>query len=264
MTNSIAATIQLLAPLSHGEFGPSTGNTMRLRRLPLVVEGGEVIRVPVVSGNALRNRMRRIVFHDLLERADMLYGHDRLYAAVANGGTLSGAGESTIDPDAIRHLRETLPPLSVFGSALYTWLFAGRCSVGFCWPVCDVTVDAGLTTSDAVPPSMADIEIEVAHTRLPDREYQDFAVSGVGPMPYTLEALAPGVQLQSTVTFLAVATEIEQSVIAWALDRINSLGGRSAAGIGICHVEHDGDAKAYQEWLNGDLAEVKEALAGLC
>lgn len=86
-------------------------------------------------------------------------------------------------------------------------------------------------------------------TRHVEREEQNPAVSGVTPMPRTLEVLAPGTMLEGAIRFTG-ATEIERSCIAYGLDRLEVLGGHAAAGLGAVAVTHDGDAAAYSAWLD--------------
>lgn len=264
----IRVSIRLMAPLSHGTFDASDiGNASAIRREPIVGLDG-CPRVPVVSGNALRGRIRRVVMRDLLGRGkarERLTGArwDRLYAALANGGHLDRS-EPSISPERIRALRESLPALSVLGSALYSWMLPGRCSVGLCWPVCAETISAGLTVApDGLPVLAAeDLVTEISHTRHIDRDEHDPAVSGVTPMPVTVEALCTGAVLQSDVLFEPAATSVEQSVIAYGLDRLASLGGKAGAGLGRVEVTHDGDASPYEGWL-GMVEDLDDRLCDL-
>ena len=113
MSRRIRVTLKALSPIAHGAFGPSTGNTLLFRRVPIVSLMGRPF-VPAVSGNAIRGVLRRIVMRDLLDRCGFdktSPGWDHLYAALANGGHLQGS-EASIDPVAIGSLRAALPPLS--------------------------------------------------------------------------------------------------------------------------------------------------------
>lgn len=258
--------IHLDSPLQHGAFGESAGNATLCRRMT-VVSLPDRPRVPCLSGNALRGVMRRTVMRDLLERSGVRPVlppgiWDRLYAAIANGGHLEAA-ETAIRPDEIRALRESLPPLSLFGAALYSYLLPGHMDVGIAWLRCRETVEAGLSAG----PTEAyaeDLVEEISHCRHVDREMQEPEVSGVTPMPTTLEVICAGAALETSIRFAAHAGAIEESCAAWALDRITALGGKSSAGLGHVRVEHDGDGSAYQAWLDetADLADRLVTLAG--
>ena len=251
----LTATMQLLAPLHHSEFGGQKSNIVGMRKMP-VIHQGAVEHVPVVSGNALRGRMRRIVMRDLLDQCGLQVGapgYDRIYAAVANGGTLTGS-DNNVNPAAIRSMREVCPPLSAFGSALYSYMLAGRMSVGFCWPVCDVTVAKGLV-AERHGLNASYLEWETSYVRLPEKERQNTEATKVGPMPYTIEIVPPGVVLESEILFAGDTTPIEMACAAWALDRVESLGGKDGIGMGRLTMTHNGDAAPYEEWRRSVASE---------
>lgn len=248
---SIHVVFTLTSPLSHGGFGPPVGNAQLIRRMPLALPNGALVHVPAVSGNALRGSLRRIIMRDLLALSGLdreSPGWDALYAAVANGGHLEGAS-TALDPGYVRELREALPALSVFGAALRTWFLEGRMRVGMCWPRCRETYEAGLVAHGTR--GAEDLVAEHSQVRHVDREMQDPDISGVTPMPTTMETLVTGSVLQSAITFHGRATDVERSCIAWGLDRLEVLGGKSASGLGSVQVEHDcrhPGASVYAEW----------------
>lgn len=258
------------SPLAHGSFGESAGNATLCRRMPLVALEG-CPRVPVVSGNALRGVLRRIVMRDLLHRAGATRATyprawDRLYAALANGGHLDGS-ETRVDPDRIRAIRESLPPLSVFGASLYSWMLPGHMSVGILWPRCAETIAAGVVQPGDESIGSEDLTSEESHCRHIDREHQDPEVSGVTPMPTTMETIGTGAVLESSITFAAHATEIERACIAWGLRRVQSLGGKSSVGLGRVSLmagPAEDDERPYLAWLeSAPLADAVREIAGL-
>lgn len=257
---TIHVTLKALSPIAHGAFGPSTGNALLFRRLPIVSLPGRP-RVPAVSGNSLRGVIRRLVMRELLERAGVTKetpGWDHLYAALANGGHLQGS-EASIDPRMIAELRTNLPPLSIFGAALRTWMLEGRMDVGICWPRCMETFAAGLTAEGELPAE--ELVDELSHVRHVDRNEQDPDTTRVTPMPTTMEVLSTGSVLESTIISRGPATPIELGVVARGLDLLSTIGAKSSAGLGRVLVEHDGDATPYGEWLGSVTATTLEALA---
>lgn len=250
-------TFRCLAPLAHGSFGQQAGNATLIRRAPIVNLPG-IPRVPTVSGNALRGVMRRNIMRELLSvaglsRANVAPGTwDRLYAALANGGHLDGS-ETSVQPSAIRELRDGLPPLSLFGAALYSWMLPGHMSVGWLWPRCVETVQAGLAPASDGPLLPAEeLVSEVSMCRHVDREDQDPAVSGVTPMPTTIEAMGVGTELHGTILLAPHASPVEVACLAHALRSVRTLGGKGGGGFGAVDLiagPSQQDAELYQAWL---------------
>ena len=261
-------TLTALSPLSHGAFsdGSSGGNAMAFRREPILTEDG-LRRVPVISGNAVRGVMRRNIMRELLDRSGVtrasmdaalegksMRGWDRLYAALAQGGTIEEM-EKVVSPSEIRERRAALPPLSLFGAALYSSLLSGQMSIGFAWPVCRETVAAGIVVTD-----IPEVELQRADDLISDtglvrhvnREEADTLESGVTPMPYTIEVLATGTELQSSINLTPQVTEIEFSCLCHAIKSLRFIGGKSATGFGEVRVSSDVDLddKLYLEWLD--------------
>lgn len=263
------ARFHLTAPLSHSSFGADAGNALPLRRMPIVSLPGYPT-VPIVSGNAIRNGgIRRSLMRELLATASIdrttTIDWDHIYAALANGGTIKKAA-AKLDPERVRAVRDTVPALSVLGSALYSWLLAGHCSIGIGWPVCAETVAAGLVQADDDAPPSAEIEGEYTESRLPDRELQTPEISGVGEMPTSIEVLLPGTVIESRIVFAPHAPELERSAIAHGLTLLNSLGGKSAHGLGSFLLELiGGDPKPYRAWLADDaaVARARETILAL-
>jgi hypothetical protein len=262
MSATIRYSLRALAPVHHGTFGVPTGNTIAFRRLQIAGGG----RVPAISGNAIRGVTRRLVMRDLfarcgLSRATLARGWDRLYAALANGGHLDGA-EKVRSADAMRALRASLPPLSVYGAALYSWMLAGHMDVGFAWLRCRETVAAGLCSCghDAAAGDLVDDLGVVRHV---DREEQDPEVSGVGPMPVTVETVVTGSVFEGAIAFRAHATPEERGAVAYGLDLLRTVGGKAGQGLGAVEAAHDGDAAPYLAWLAADQAAARQALCSL-
>jgi hypothetical protein len=199
--------------------------------------------------------MRRIVFRNLFDCAsisrEVLPGRqwDRLYAALANGGHLDSA-ERTVSPAALRDLRASLPPLSLFGAALYSYMLPGKMRVGWAWPVCRETIAAGLVQGISEDAAEALVG-ETSTCRHVDREQQEPEQSGVTPMPVTIETLSTGAVLESEIWLSSSCSPIEAGCAAWAIGQISHVGGKSGAGLGHVRVQiQDGpDPAVYEAWI---------------
>lgn len=254
-----------LAPIHHGEVSADSGITVSCRKM----RTADGALAPVVSGNALRGVMRRLVFRELfgrlsLDRTSFLDARawDRLYAALANGGHLE-ASETTVDPAAIRDLRRMLPPLSLFGAALYSWMLPSSVSVGIAWLACRETERLGLAVGSSLEArqrAAVDCLGEVGYARHIDREEQDPKASGVTPMPREMEVVLTGSELVSTAEFLATATELERACLVHGAYLLSAaglgLGGKVASGHGRIRVQLPDEAggwgarQEYAAWLD--------------
>ena len=254
---------RLKSPLSHSAFTPgASGNVTALRRFPIMGSKG-VVKVPAVSGNAIRANVRRNVMREMFQhlgvRGDP--GFAEAYGLAANGGYLDGF-DNAVDPVHILAVRESCPPLSVLGSAMGKYMLPGRVKFGILWPVCDATVDAGVCDDSTVEslgdfelPKLDEIESEIHHTRLPDREFTG-TNEAAKPMPHGFETINAGVRLVGSLKFSGDATEIEQGAVWNGLMDITHIGGKSGSGMGEVELIDpcfDLDLKkpleAYEDWL---------------
>lgn len=244
-TSVITATITLDAPVSHNEIGGDMGNVTMFRRMSRVVDG-RVLRIPTISAGAVRGVVRRLIWRELFDACGLSResvgspGWDRLYAALANGGTIEAA-ETRVVPDVIRARREALPPLSLLGAALYTSHMAGRLQCSHAWLQC-----AELGTG---PLPMDDLLAEVSTVRHADVGEQDPDVSNVGPMPTTVEVVIAGAAFDLRA---AIGGSLEASCWAHGLDLVSHLGGKSGQGNGAVNLVHDGDGSRYAAWVEAN------------
>lgn len=250
--------IRLDAPISHNEIGADMGNVTLFRRMARVVDG-RVLRLPVISAGALRGVVRRLLWRETFEACGLSRetvgspAWDRLYAALANGGTIEAA-ETRVVPDVIRARRAAMPVLSLLGSALYTSHMAGRLQLSHAWLLC-----AELGGAPGALPA-DDLLTETSTVRHADLEEQDPDVSKVGPMPTTVEVVIAGAAFEARAH---VSGGLESSAFAHGLELIRTIGGKSGQGNGAVRVEHDGDGGAYVSWLAANVDAVRAALLQL-
>jgi len=183
---------------------------------------------------------------------------DRLYAALANGGHIEKA-ETTVRPDAIRARRTAMPVLSLLGAALYGSHMAGRARVSNAWLDCAEATAASVPNCSSTVP-MRELLADESRVRHVDREEQDPEVSGVTPMPTTVETVIAGAVF---VGHAHIAPLLEASAWAHGLDLIRHMGGKSGQGFGEVLIEHDGDGAAYIAWLDEHQTALRAALVQL-
>lgn len=238
-------TLKALSPLSHGDFsdGIDIGNAQAFRRIPMI-RGANVYDIPVISGNALRGKIRRFLTRELVERFDLVEAlgkqFDKFYIAVANGGNLEKDLEVSVNTEKIRKLRADIPLVSVLGSALYKYMLPGMCNIGFAVPRCKELGTGEITLNEIV--------CDVGLTRHIDKTVAE--AGDAKPMPYTIEAIVPGVELDVTIEFAPQATQVERACVHHGLSLVRSIGGKNASGFGAVEVTGIENDSLYVDWLN--------------
>lgn len=114
-TTTWRGTITATSSISHG--GETRGTVSLLRRERIMVDG-QPVHVPVVSGNAVRGRLRRTA--EELFRETLAYeGEIPLAAAhiLRSGGSLAKTREP-LSGSRLRQARELILPLAVFGGVV--------------------------------------------------------------------------------------------------------------------------------------------------
>jgi len=124
-----AGTLTSTSSLAHG--GQSRGTITLLRREAVVQPDGQMIWLPLVSGNAVKGRLRRIG-EELLREALDYEGQLTLQAAafLAGGGSMSKTGREPLTGERLRRLRQLVPQVGVFGGAAGSRIIDGALQVG--------------------------------------------------------------------------------------------------------------------------------------
>ncbi|MGN6549823.1 MAG: hypothetical protein ACTHJ3_08025 [Pararhizobium sp.] len=237
-----------------------TGNFNPLRKQHVVGVGD----VPLLSGNAIRGVLRRLVMRHFLSAAGMTRGAysaspgqwDRIYGALANGGALTGA-EKGVKTQFLRELRAACPPLSLFGAALYTQMLPGMFQVFDAYPRCREVAAVGFCSASDVP--LSSLYGDRNHVRHVSADV-DREAAEVKPMPYTSEVFYPGAVLEGGINFDNYATEIERDCAAWAIHRVTQFGGNTAKGFGLVDLAAEdpiGDPDRYDQWIDEHATKAK-------
>lgn len=142
-TAVIVGRLKALTPLYHGG-NEKTGSTLLLNRMRFIV-GGKPTDIPIISGNSVRGRLRRLLGRDFLERAGFQMDltktkHQRLYHTIFAGGVLTAPSEESesgeIDLTLKQKIVSYILPLRLFGASYSNQTIEGRVLVGHLLPIC--------------------------------------------------------------------------------------------------------------------------------
>lgn len=245
--------VRTISPLAHGEYsdGIDIGNFTNFRRLPML-HNGKLYQIPVLSGNSIRGILRRFLAREIVDKFEMKEAlgksFDRFYVAVANGGNLDKTMDVAVDTNRLREIRSIFPLLSVLGASLYRYMLPGMVNIGFAIPRC-----REMETGD-VP--LYELTADIGLVRHLDRTVAN--VDDAKPMPYTIEAVAPGAVFDVNIGFAPQATELERACINHGLKHLRYLGGKNGAGFGEVSIAGYGDDALYCQWLENP--ETKDKL----
>lgn len=253
----VALTVTLTAPLHHG--AGSAGNTSLLRRQDIMLPDGTRAKVPFVSGNSLRHRLRdALAWH----MADTLEVPDGSLSKAAvdllwSGGALTRTGAET-DLERARRIEQLLPVLTLLGYAAGSDLAAGTVNVSHLHLVCAENawrLPAALAGHPQAQVRAGALQGEEFATRRdvaggPVDRLIDTAVGApkTTQMIYDLQVVKPGAVLYGEITMQAGATTAQQAVLAAALElaapgrdghREIHLGAKNAVGYGRARLEAD-------------------------
>lgn len=263
----IEGVATLLSSLSHG--GEHAGTIGFLRREKIVGPHGNVVEIPVVSGNALRGLLRRHAadaFWDALGRPALPV---QVFHLLRSGGALAKAGSShVLGARQLQQVRAMVPVVSLFGGSGAGKIIEGKLSVGKLTPICAETVhllpsslgevstsiwqllqiEEFTRTDDSKKDQLHELiagavpaAIEAAPDRLLDVARHEPALESSlddGPaqqMRYGVETIAAGTRLHWWMQLRHV-TDVERALMAEAVQRWVAsgahIGGRSATGHG--------------------------------
>lgn len=256
--------------------GEQNGITSQLRREKFVQPGGRVVKVPVVSGNAIRGIIRdagmfhmlRSIGYGVNEETGEVNGLPLpAFYFLFSGGSLVSTGTAGVDIDRFREMKKIVPLVGVFGGAAGNAIIPGKLKVGKLIPICLET--AHLLPEKAVSGNLESIweycQTEM-YTRRDDAKNDrllpmlqrkhigkqgglfaddnvDVETKSGSPqqMMYRVETLAAGTRFYWKVT-LEDVTDVEfEAFISCLLEfsRRPHLGGKSAVGHGEVSVKMD-------------------------
>lgn len=275
--NRWPVTMVATSSICHG--GETRGTLSLLRRELVIQPDGRPVHVPVISGNALRGRLRRI--GEELMRDTLTY-EGKLSAAAAHalrgGGVLTKASREPLSGSRLQHLRELVPQIAVFGAAGGGCIIDGALSVGKVIP--HLAETAHLTGMPSAMSAFTGVQLET-YTRVDDTTKHDFQVLPAAAldldatgtpqrtpsrqMIFEIETLPAGTTFSSWV-HLRRPTPLEHSFLVailhtWAEHA--TIGGRSGIGHGNLSVTLPDELTPDDQWRDHLLAHAEEILTAI-
>lgn len=266
-----AGTLTALSSISHS--GESRGLSTMLRREQVFdPDSGNLVPVPIISGNSFRGILRRIGEDQL---RDVLDYDGKLSAAAAHalrgGGTLAKVNGEPLSGSRLATLRRLVPQIGVFGAAGGGRIIEGCLQVGKVIPHLRET--RHITGVNSSRSSFDAVQIET-YTRVDDSLSHSFVAVGEATsqdpasqqMLYRIETYPAGTTF-STWLSLTRPTDLELAYFADVLATFaesGALGGRKAIGLGRVRSNLTCNADLPDiDWRSQIAASRDEALAAL-
>jgi hypothetical protein len=271
-------TLTAVSSIAHA--GETRGTVTLLRREKLNTAHG-MVDVPVVSGNTLRGRLRRLgeeLFRDAVGYEGQL--HPAAAHALRGGGSLAKTGHEPLSGSRLQRLRELVPQIGVFGAAGGGTIIDGALSVGKVVPELAETV--AITGVASRLSAFRATQLE-PYTRQDDTGGHGFAdvltedlpagpVADSNQMLFQIETFPAGTVFHTWLT-LHRPTPLEASFFLDVLRAYRAdgrLGGRVAIGHGRVQVDlvadRDLEAEGLADWradASARRGEILDALSGL-
>lgn len=268
----IETVYTLLSPLSH--IGSSIGPDSYLSTMTVIGPDGEPTEAFVYSGNAIRGMLRdagaRYMMDHLGDAGTIIQIPLEVFYLLFSGGSIGG--ESKVDIDQARRIRDMVPHLSVFGGGVGNQILPGKIHVGEGLPVCEefrhilpsdlisgvmrswriMTTERSFTRTDdakneLLTPYIRDAGIpglavsEPRQSSLAQFEKPEDKPKKDRPqqMRYTIELLTTGTRLWSVIDYFDM-TEVELGALVAAIDLWGKrpvLGGQARVGMGRVKAE---------------------------
>lgn len=248
----VASVMTLTSPLIHTDERVEV--MQRFRREPFLIDG-ELVDIPVYSGNAVRGMLRRAA---ALRLADLIEVEQRSlpvssFYLLFSGGYLEGSDHSHRTAE-LQAFRDLLPILGLFGGSWGSRILHGLLDVRRAVPECAQLAGTPGHEDYTDAPSVFDMLTELSFSRKDDRpDGADDRDEKARPqqMRYSFEALIPGTRLRHGLV-IRTSDELMIGCLADAVQVAtdwDTLGGRAAIG-------HGRFTWTLTEWAEGHREEV--------
>lgn len=259
--------ITAISPIHHGG-NEKAGNQALIRRQTYIVDQAPV-EIPVISGNAIRGVLRRMIWDDLLERVGYTLTSMKIYHMLFTGGILEAVDSKdsgVIDIEMKKKLRAELPPLAVLGTALGNQMFEGKLKCAIAQPMCAELREFLPDLPEFKPPSIYELVSFDFMTRLDDVKEARQEGEAAHQMLMNFEVINPGTVFVHSFV-LDNPSDVEKGVLARALNMWREkpyVGGKSGVGYGTVKLNYElDDDSAYLTFIENNKAQICETLKWL-
>jgi len=270
--STIEVRAKALDPIHHG--AGTAGNTSLLRVQEVLLPDGEMARVPFVSGNSIKHRLREAMVHHAVNVLDV--PDHSISTAVVNllysGGALTATG-ANVDLALHREFQRLWPALGLCGYAAGNTMVQSKLAVSHWHLVC--SENFWRLPTDLAAHKMS--EMSAAALRSSDFGTRMSAATraGVrgkivegeepgesGQMIYDFETISAGALLYGSIR-ITNATEMERAALAAGIATLQAkekhvwqIAAKTSVGFGRCRVKLRGlpvaDVENYEEHLRAN------------
>ena len=137
----LEGTCTALTSICHNG-GEKNGTIVQLRREKFVQPKGNVVEIPIISGNSIRGKLRDLAAIDILTKNDgvKVQVDADSFNLLFSGGSLESVGEKQLDIEKVRQMRKDLPMISVLGCSVGNVIVPGKVDIGKLIPICKETL----------------------------------------------------------------------------------------------------------------------------
>ena len=278
IVHRVRGVLTALSPVFHGG-SEKTGAVVLLNRLKFIVDG-KPTDVPIISGNQVRGRLRRLLTRDFLElvgyEMDLSQRkHQKLYHTLFAGGVLTEVEEEesgVVDLNLKSRIVKYILPLRLFGASYANQMIEGRVLVGHLLPVCRelreyTGVDSDVSFYQLIARAFQTRRDELRVTT-PSEEEEEPAVQAI----VEYECFAPGTRFYHEIVLETTRQEeqldlstLYRAVKLW--QQVPYIGGKSSIGFGKLKIEYEWptrvDDSVYLEFIEENKSEIVKVLSEL-
>jgi CRISPR/Cas system CSM-associated protein Csm3 (group 7 of RAMP superfamily) len=262
-----------LSPIFHGG-SEKTGAVVLLNRLKFIVDG-KPTDVPIISGNQVRGRLRRLLTADFLELSGYKMdlgqkSYQKLYHTLFAGGVLEAVEEESesavVDLNLKFRIVKYILPLRLFGCSYANQMIEGRVLVGHMLPVCKelreyTGVDSNISFYQLIARAFQTRKDELRVARTEEEQAVQALIE--------YECFAPGTRFYHEIRLETTKEEelldlstLYRAVELWKMNPF--IGGKSSVGFGKLRIEYEWpkpiDSKPYLEFVEKNRDEIVKVL----